>query len=84
MDNKSTELTPKNIDWWINIENIYSRDLIAKKRAISSEKSPQFVGFFDPTKKLVFEGIKNQADNGETVDKELLELESAIPCNCTD
>lgn len=84
LDNKPTELTPESIDWWINIERKYSRDLIAEKRTVTSKKSPQFVGFFGPTKKLVFEGIKNQAENGETVDKKLLKLESAIPCNCTD
>lgn len=84
LGNVPNELTPGNIDWWINIEQKYSRNLIAENREITSEKSPKFVGFFGPTKELIFEGIKKQAENGVTVDKELLELESAIPCNCTD
>lgn len=81
---KPNELTPESIDWWINIERKYSRDLIAEGRKITSEKLPNFVGFFGPTKELIFEGIKKQAENGVTVDKELLEMESTISCNCTD
>ena len=84
LDETPDELTPENIDWWIRIEKKYSRDLIAEDREITSDKNPKYVGFFGPTKKLIFEGIKEQAENGVTVDKEMLELESAIPCNCTD
>lgn len=84
LNDKPTELTPENIDWWINIERKYSRDLIAEKREVTSEKKPTHVGFFGATKALVFEGIKNQAKNGKIVDKELLKLENTIPCNCTD
>ena len=84
LDEKPSELTPENIDWWINIERKYSRDLVAEGREITSDKNPKYVGFFGPTKKLIFEGIKQEAENGVTVDKEMLELESAIPCNCTD
>lgn len=84
LDNKPDKSTPESIDWWINIERKYSRNLKAEKRVITSEKKPKFVGFFGPTKKLIFEGIKEQAINGETVNKELLTIENAIPCNCTD
>ncbi len=84
LDENADELTPENIDWWIKIEQKYSRDLIAEKRPRTSEKLPNFVGFFGPTKDLIFEGIKKQAKNGVKVDKEMLKMESAIPCNCTD
>lgn len=76
--------TPESIDWWINIEKKYSRDLEAENRKITSEKAPKYVGFFGPVKTLVFEEIKNKVDSGEEIDPELLKLDSAIPCNCTD
>ncbi len=76
--------TPESIDWWINIEKKYSRNLIAEEREITSEKAPKYVGFFGPVKTLVFEDIKNKVVSGEKIDPELLKLDSAIPCNCTD
>jgi hypothetical protein len=76
--------TPESIDWWVNIEKKYSRDLEAENRIVTSEKAPKYVGFFGPTKEFVYEDIKNRVDRGEKIDPELLKLDSAIPCNCTD
>lgn len=76
--------TPESIDWWVDIERRYSRDLEAENRVITSEKAPKYVGFFGPIKNLVFEEIRNKVDSGEEIDPELLELDSSIPCNCTD
>lgn len=75
--------TPESIDWWINIEKKYSRDLIAEKRPITL-KNTKYVGFFGGISKFVFEDIKKKVDSGEEIDPELLKLDSAIPCNCTD
>jgi hypothetical protein len=77
------EDTPESINWWINIEKKYSRDLVAEGRPITKE-STKFVGFFGGINKFVFEGIKKKVDSGEKIDPELLKLDSAIPCNCTD
>ncbi len=84
LKNKPSKITPASIDWWIKIEKKYSRDLLEENRKISSEKEPAFVGFFGATKEMVFESIKKLAEGGASVDKEMLELESDIPCNCTD
>ncbi|BAS67190.1 adenine nucleotide alpha hydrolase family protein [Bathymodiolus septemdierum thioautotrophic gill symbiont] len=75
--------TPESIDWWINIEKKYSRDLVAEGRPITKENT-KFVGFFGGINKFVFEDIKKKVDSGEKIDPELLKLDSAIPCNCTD
>ncbi len=75
--------TPESIDWWVNIEKKYSRDLDVDGRPIAKE-SVKFVGFFGCISNFIFEGIKNKVDNGEEIDSELLKLDSAIPCNCTD
>lgn len=84
LDKDVDKETPESIDWWINIEKKYSRDLEAENREITSEKEPKYVGFFGPVKTLVFEEIKNKVDSGEEIDPELLKLDSTIPCNCTD
>jgi len=76
--------SPESINWWANIEKKYSRDLEAENREITSEKMPKYVGFFGPVKTLIFEDIKKRVDSGEEIDPELLKLDSAIPCNCTD
>ena len=76
--------TPESIDWWINIEKKYSRDLVAENRQITSEKAPHYVGFFGPIQEFIYEKIKNKAESDEEIDEELLKLDSAIPCNCTD
>ncbi len=75
--------TPESIDWWVNIEKKYSRDLVAEDRNITKDNT-KFVGFFGGINKFVFEDIKKKVDDGERVDPELLKLDSAIPCNCTD
>jgi len=84
LDQDVDKETPESIDWWMNIEKKYSRNLEAENRTITSEKAPKYVGFFGPVKTLVFEDIKNRVDSGEKIDPELLKLDSAIPCNCTD
>jgi 3'-phosphoadenosine 5'-phosphosulfate sulfotransferase (PAPS reductase)/FAD synthetase len=82
-NNKFDELTPENIDWWINIERKYSRNLEAEDRKIT-EKGTKFVGFFGGVDKLVFEQIKKDALTGVSVDKDLLNSDDSVPCNCTD
>ena len=84
LDKDVDKETPESIDWWVNIEKKYSRDLEAENRKITSEKTPKYIGFFGPVKTLVFEKIKNKVDSREKINPELLKLDSAIPCNCTD
>jgi hypothetical protein len=84
LDKDVDKETPESIDWWVNIEKKYSRDLEAENRKITSEKLPKYVGFFGPVKTFVYEDIKSKVDSGEKIDPDLLQLDSAIPCNCTD
>jgi hypothetical protein len=37
--------TPESIDWWVNIEKKYSRDLVAEDRNITKDNT-KFVGFY--------------------------------------
>ena len=72
----SSELTPQNIDWWINIEKKYQRDLIAEQRDITTKEINPYINFFGVDGKISFEIIKNK-ENME-------EIQNSMPCNCTD
>ncbi len=79
-----TRPTPESIEWWIEIEEKYSRDLEAEKRVITSDKTPKYVGFFGATMELIYVKLRQQAVDGSKIDKELLEQETSLPCDCMD
>ena len=81
--------TPASINWWIKMEQKYSRDLNAENRAITSKKDIKLIGFFGAAKGHVYADIKKRAQRNnrgskDTLQAEYLEDESYIPCNCTD
>lgn len=77
--------SPESIDWWIDVEKKYSRDLNAENREKTSEKDVNYIGFFGGVKSYIFEEIKKNADvvDLEKIDGDLLSIDS-VPCNCTD
>ena len=80
-------VTPASIDWWIEMEDRYGRDLRKEKRKVTSEKDVKFIGFFGATEALVYRQIKEQAADPnyqKTINGEFVEDESYVPCNCTD
>lgn len=83
-------VTPASIDWWIEMENKYGRNLKKEGRKITSDKKVKFIGFFGATEKLVYRQIKAQAmagadaDSRNSINGEFVEDESYISCNCTD
>lgn len=89
--NGQVEGTPASIDWWVEMERKYRRNLEAEERTITSEKGAKFIGFFGVTnaRNLVYQQIKKQAqrnnvDKIKSITAEFLEDESYVPCNCTD
>lgn len=81
--------TPASIDWWITMENKYSRDLRAEKRAIKNDKC-NYVGFFGSSdNKTVYAKIKEKAQQNRCnvsahIAAEYLEEDDYMSCNCTD
>lgn len=59
IEETSNELVPENIDWWIEIERKYQRDLKAEGRETTTTEHP-FINFFGVGKKLSYEVIKNR------------------------
>lgn len=82
--------TPASIDWWVEMESKYARDLKAEKRAITSKKDVEYayVGFFGAAHDLVYQQLKQQAthiaQDEEHLQAEYLEADSYATCNCTD
>lgn len=74
------EPTPQNLDWWINIEKKYQRDLKAEGRKLTNNKLENPVINFFNNGTASYEKIK-QALKDERIDAELGEL---LPCNCSD
>ena len=70
------ELAPQNIDWWINIEKKYQRDLKAEGRDTTTKEINPYINFFGVDGKISYEIIKNK-NNMEY-------LQQSMPCNCTD
>ncbi len=87
-EGNSNEDSPASIDWWIKVENKYSRNLKAEKRNITSKKDVNQIGFFGAADKPIYQWIKEQALSSNldvnSTQAEYLEDESYIPCNCTD
>ena len=73
--------TPASINWWIEMERKYRRDLKAEKRKIRSKKSVAYISFFGATNNSVYSDIKNQTANTQA---DCLEDDSYVPCHCTD
>lgn len=67
---------PENIDWWINVEKKYQRDLIKEKRIISNKKRKPYINFFGMGADMSYEKIKN---NENLYDEKL-----TLPCHCSD
>ena len=87
-EERNEDVTPASIDWWIEMEDKYGRDLRKEKRKVTSDKKVKFIGFFGATEALVYRQIKEQAAAGpgprKNINGEYVEDESYVPCNCTD
>ena len=82
---------PESIDWWIEMEAKYGRDLIAEQRKIEQENVTHF-GFFGPATGPVYADIRSSIIACKTnkngyktdADADFLVDESYEICECTD
>ena len=84
----SKELTPENIQWWVNFEERYRRDLVAENREIrSDDKSNPYIGFFGRDSQMsyrVLDGLKGVNKVKKNTNIENIEELNSLPCDCTD
>lgn len=55
--------TPCDIEWWVHIEKIYGRDLLAENREIRSNDGIDFLGFFGARSGFSYELLSSTKDN---------------------
>ena len=73
--------TPCDIDWWIQKERKYGRDLEVEKRKRTNPDASSFIGFFGATNDFSFETIA--ASSGIRGDLERFS-DTVLPCDCTE
>ena len=74
------EDTPCDINWWIDLERKYGRNLKAEKREVKNLEGDGFIGFFG-NNRFTYETLSSASKS----DTDLSAFESSIlPCDCTD
>ena len=87
-ESQINEPGPESIDWWVDMEARYGRDLIAEQRIRTQEEVTHF-GFFGPTTGSVYAAIRGSSIEKKRhlrtlPDAEYLVEEAYENCDCTD
>ena len=84
-ENPQGEDGPAAIDWWMAMEQKYSRDLRAERRSLEN-REVNYIGFFGASSQRDFAVLKQLAQTGQkqAAGAEYLFDESAEACHCTD
>ena len=77
----SVEGTPCDIDWWIEKEKKYGRDLEKENREQTSPEARGFIGFFGATSGFSYDTIVASAAKGESPERF---ANTVLPCDCTE
>ena len=72
--------TPCDLNWWIELEERYGRDMIAEKRDVKKKVKNNFIGFFGTDSEFTYKRLQEDAKAGKA-DAFADEL---LPCDCTD
>lgn len=73
--------TPCDLNWWVNLERKYGRDLEAEKREIKRKVPNNFIGFFGVGNGFSYQHLAESQGKKDS----LSEFEdSVLPCDCTD
>ena len=89
---RSVAGTPSDIDWWIEIEQKYARDLLREKREIRVSEERPIIGFFGIDRGnyalLKQKGEETQLNRSRRrhskQDTALEIIDGMLPCDCTD
>lgn len=72
--------TPSDIDWWIDKEERYGRDLEKENRARTNPDA-HIIGFFGATSGFSYGTIATSAAKGESLEQF---ANAVLPCDCTE
>ena len=77
----STIDTPCDINWWINKERFYGRDLDEEKRERTNPDAHSFIGFFGATSGFSYDILAASTQTGVSMDEF---ADTVLPCDCTE
>lgn len=72
--------TPCDIDWWIEKEAKYGRDLEKENRELTNPEA-KVIGFFGATSNFSYDTIAASAAKGESLERF---ADTVLPCDCTE
>lgn len=70
--------TPCDIDWWMDKEHRYGRDLETEKRERTNPDAPDFIGFFGMSSGFSYDVLAKDNGNLEKFS------DTVLPCECTE
>lgn len=71
--------SPSDVNWWIDMEEKYGRNLIAEKRKIKSETANNVIGFFGTETDFSYRLLSTADEPGLNKYSSTL-----LPCDCTE
>ena len=77
----STLGTPCDIEWWMNKETKYARNLKVENRERTNPDGGDIIGFFGASSKFSYELLATSARNGESLEQY---ADTVMPCDCTE
>ena len=73
--------TPCDIDWWVNKERKYRRDLEAEQRKRTNPDATGFIGFFGATSGFSYNILATNAQDEAAMEQF---ADTVLPCDCTE
>ena len=77
----STVGTPCDIDWWINMEETYGRDLENEGRVRTNPDASSFIGFFGASSGFSYDVLSSASMSDEVLSRF---SDTILPCDCTE
>ena len=77
----STLGTPCDIEWWMNKEQKYGRNLLLEKRERTNPDGGSFIGFFGASSGFSYALLSTSARDGESLEQF---ADTVLPCDCTE
>lgn len=77
----STIGTPCDVNWWMDKEHEYGRNLEVEKRERTNPNASDFIGFFGVSSGFSYKVLADYAEGGGNVDEF---SDSVLPCDCTE
>ena len=79
-DGDNMKSAPCDLQWWVDLEKTYGRDMIKEKRKVKRAVKNDFIGFFGVDSEFTYERLMKDID----ADRPDAFADDLLPCDCTD